>query len=103
MGVNSLPKTVPTPLRVTSLCQPPTSADSMTLPAFVAAERLLLSAGLQSADIFGSPGAQQQTRSSGVRRAIVGTDRLTDRQTDRHPHYYAVSANEDMCNTRVAR
>jgi len=99
MGVNSLPKTVPTPLRVTSLCQPPTSADSVALPAFVATERLLLSAGLQSADIFGSPGAQQQTRSSGVRRVIVGTDR----QTDRHPHYYAVSANEDMCNTRVAR
>jgi len=52
-----------------------------------AAAPLLLSAGQQSIDISCPSGAQQQTRSSGVRRTKGGTDRQTDgsRYSKMHP------------------
>jgi len=62
----------------------------VTLPAFGSARRaaapLLLIAGppavQQSIDISCSPGLQQQTRRSDVRRPNDGTDRQTGGQTD---------------------
>jgi len=57
----------------------------VALPAF-ARRTLLLSAGQQSIGISCRPGAQQQTRSGGVRRANDGADRQTDRrQMDGRP------------------
>ena len=54
-----------------SLCQLPTSADNMALPAFGQRKQLLLSAGCavqQSTDISCPPGPQQQTCSSQTRQ-----------------------------------
>ena len=50
--------------------------------AAAAEHRRLLRAMQQSIDISCPPGAQQQTRTSGVQPANSGTDRQTDRQTD---------------------
>jgi len=69
--------------------QLPASAVNATLLAFAAERRaaahLLPSAGWpavqQPIDISCPAGAQQQTRSSGVRRSNDGTDRQTDRRT----------------------
>jgi len=76
----------------------------VALSAFAAERRsaapLTLSAGQQSIDIFCSPAAQQQTRSSGVRRANNGTDGHINGQTDARPlhrlcsAYYVGSANK---------
>jgi len=62
--------------------QLPTSSDNVPLPAFAAAPAVQ-----QSIDFSCPPGAQQQTRSSGVRRTNDGTDRQTDgRPTVAHSH-----------------
>jgi len=60
----------------------------MTLPAFAAEHRdaapLLLRAGQQAMDVSCPPGAQQQTRSSGVRRACDEKYRRRLDRTDSH-------------------
>jgi len=50
---------------------------------------LLMSTGQQLIDISCPPGTQQQTLSSSIRQANDGTDRLTDRWTDRRTPYHS--------------
>jgi len=91
--------------------QLPTSADNVALPASDRRSPLLqrrcswAPAVLHSLDISCSPGPQQQTRSSGVRRPYE-TDRRTDARQLHRPcsAYYTGSANnkEKTAETEIA-
>jgi len=75
----------------------------MTLPAFAAERRaaatMLLTAGRAAIDRYPCPpGAQQQTRSGGVRRANYGTDGQTDGRTD--DRYIDPAARTTVCEQR---
>ena len=62
--------------------QLPTSADKVALLASAAGRRAAAApGGDRSIDVFCPPGAQQQTRRTGMQRSIDGTDRQTDGRT----------------------
>jgi len=60
------------------------SADNVTLLTFLAAQHAAVRRAAAAPDISCLPGPQQQTGRSGTQRSTDGTDRRTNRWTDRH-------------------